>query len=228
MGGLLAATLGAWAYETTEGTGWVVDAAIEARDDFWLQGERSMALTLHLGTRRWHWPQVAVEPDMPRAGRIHISGEGKAEMSTDNEAPAPGPGFQAGPAQEPGALAAPPVQLHATTVASQGVPAAPRMPRIIEWLSVPEYPGFAARCWINPPRRLAAEIASGDEPRVRAVLKQIVIEHNAWSDDEGTPLPAAQDDAFWDQLGPHLTSRLMGAIAQRASQAPLAPLTRSS
>ncbi len=135
---------------------------------------------------------------------------------------------QAHQAQAPQEAQVPPPA--AAPVSPLPPPAAPmvRMPRIVEWLDVPEYPGFKARCWINPPKRLAADINSADEPRVRAVLKEIILEHNGWADDTGVPLPPAQDAGFWDELGGHLMTCLMAAIAQRANQPPLAPGRRTS
>lgn len=122
---------------------------------------------------------------------------------------------------------APPAVVAAPVASGAPTGSGPRIPHIVEWLDVPEYPGFRARCWINPTRRLAGELNSGDVARVRAVLRELVLEHNGWCDDEGHPLPPAQEDGFWDELGVHLLGCLIAAIAERASRNPLAR-TRST
>lgn len=106
-------------------------------------------------------------------------------------------------------------------------PAGPRAPRILDWVEIPDYPGFRAKVWVNYPDRLKREAASGDEQRSLAALQQILLDHNGWLDDEGRPYPPASDPAFWDEIGLHLAVRIQRAIQGKVLEAPTSATARS-
>jgi hypothetical protein len=74
----------------------------------------------------------------------------------------------------------------------------------------------------NFPQRLANEIASGDSARATNALRQIVLEHNGWLDEDGEPLPPATDEGFWEHPGlpTHLAVTVLGLVNQAASTLP--------
>lgn len=104
---------------------------------------------------------------------------------------------------------------------TDAIPAGPRVPRREVWVDLPaEYAGLRLRVWVNAPSRLWAEIQSGDEARARAVITQIVLEHNGWLDFDGAPFPAATDPAFWDQMSQELAGVVMTAVQLEMTRLP--------
>jgi hypothetical protein len=112
---------------------------------------------------------------------------------------------------------------HAAAVAARQAPEAtgPRMPRLLEWVAVPEYPGFQMQAWVNVPQRVVSQISADDSERALAALGQIVVAHNGWSDDAGEPFPPASDPAFWESLPMHLIVRIVRGIREAAAGSPL-------
>ena len=113
-----------------------------------------------------------------------------------------------------------------TPKAPPSVPTGPRAPHIEAWVDIEEYPEHKARVWVNFSASLMAEMNSRDQERIYAALRQIVLEHNGWLDENGTPYPPANDPAFWDALPIHLASRAMQAVMERATGSPLARPTQ--
>lgn len=101
--------------------------------------------------------------------------------------------------------------------------AGPRIPRREAWLDMPgEYgqAGFKARVWLNYPQRLAQELASEDQERIKAALTLMVLEHNGWCDEDGTPFPPATDPAFWDAIPNELAGCVVGALMAEVTKLP--------
>jgi len=74
--------------------------------------------------------------------------------------------------------------------------AAPRVPRRETWVDLPgEYgeAGMKVKIWINYPRSLTTLLTSGDAPKIKQALLQIVVDHNGWVSFDGTPYPPASD-----------------------------------
>lgn len=101
------------------------------------------------------------------------------------------------------------------------------IPRREVWLEMPaEYgeAGMKAKIWVNYPRRLAGEIASGDLERIRAAMQTICLEHNGWhqEDEHGTPVPMPQFGAaeFWDLCPDELAGSLMALIFAESTKLP--------
>lgn len=119
----------------------------------------------------------------------------------------------------------------------------PRIPRqaLEEWLDLPEpYQGFRIRAWLGYQQRLFTSIPAvtaedADEQRaqletakaqLRAALKQILLEHNGWQDDEGE-LPQPHDDAFYERCPANLFNTTLALVRQAAETPPnLPPRTR--
>lgn len=101
-------------------------------------------------------------------------------------------------------------------------PLGPQIQRRDAWLDLPqdEYPGFRVKVWVNYPRRLATEIGSGDEARMRAALLEIVTEHNGWCDYDGQPYPPATDPAFWTAIPDELAAVAIVSIREAAGLLP--------
>lgn len=117
-----------------------------------------------------------------------------------------------------------------TTVTSEyeSAPTAPapvspglRIPRREVWVDLPEeYPGFRVQFWVNYPRRIAIGLGSGDEAAVTQALREIVIAHNGWLDEEGNPFPSPQTAEFWDQIPNELASSLLILLNDTAGKLP--------
>ena len=98
----------------------------------------------------------------------------------------------------------------------------PRMPRRTLWVDLPEkapdgsdaYPGFKVRVWVNFPARFAEQLKVGTAEEKAAVLRRIVLEHNGWCDDEGTPFAPADDPAFYEQIPTELAVLIVVAIQE--------------
>jgi hypothetical protein len=122
-------------------------------------------------------------------------------------------------------------------------------PRIERWVDVPDYPGYRVKLWINYDRRLAealnaplpdppAEDATADEQTaydaqvqargeaMEAAVKQIVLGHNGWPDEDGNVLPQPQDEAFWERLDQHLAAVLAVLILTEPGKPPASMLPR--
>src|SRR5690349_21419419 len=81
-------------------------------------------------------------------------------------------------------------------------PVGPRLPRRESgWVALPEpYQAFEFRFWLNAPQRLWNDVQGGDDQVGKKALTQIVLEHNAWADTDGTPFPPASEVACWDAV----------------------------
>jgi hypothetical protein len=93
-----------------------------------------------------------------------------------------------------------------------------------------DYEGWSASMRINPPMRIMDELRSGDIPRYRAALAEVI---SAWNfvDDEGRPLPLPKDGIEWDALPFDLESRLVlayGRAIEARSSIPKAQSTASA
>ena len=88
-----------------------------------------------------------------------------------------------------------------------------RIPRReVEVALPPEYPGFTYRLWVNFPSRLNDEINSGDQGRIVAALRRIVLAHNGWQDDEGGLLPQPTEAEFWERIPTELAAVIVATI----------------
>jgi hypothetical protein len=99
-------------------------------------------------------------------------------------------------------------------------PAGPRLPRREAWADLPEdaYPGFKVKFWVNYPKRLQAELRSGDEQRIDKALRQIVLEHNGWCDEDGKPYPQASAQAFWETIPDELAATLITLLGEQVGK----------
>lgn len=114
----------------------------------------------------------------------------------------------------------------------EGNRAARRLPKRIEKLDLKgTYDGFHITAWINYPGRLREDMRSGDEAKVSAALKQIVIDHDLIDFDcgrpecehlecEGRPLPPATDATFWTEAPDDLGFAIIGAIRDQFGKLP--------
>jgi hypothetical protein len=101
------------------------------------------------------------------------------------------------------------------------VPAGLRIPRREVWADLPEeYAGFRVKLWINYPRRLQDDLRSGDTERVSAALSQLVLEHNGWQDEDGTPLPPTTDPTFWQAIPDELAAVVIITVNREAQRLP--------
>lgn len=107
-------------------------------------------------------------------------------------------------------------------VAGSPAPAGPRLPRLVREVEIePElYPGFRATLWVNFTRRVAQGIESGDQETAAEALRQIVVSHNGWCDEDGTPFPDAQAPDFYDAIPTHLAACLVAAIRRAVTALP--------
>jgi hypothetical protein len=113
-------------------------------------------------------------------------------------------------------------------LANGTVPTGPRLPRREAWIELPpEYPGFRVKVWVNYPRRLNDELASGESERIVGVLRQIVLEHNGWSDTDGTPFPQANTAAFWDAIPDELAAAVIVLVREQVGKLAGSLVTRS-
>lgn len=99
-------------------------------------------------------------------------------------------------------------------------PAGPRMMRREVWVDIDEaaYPGFKAKLWVNYPRRLIADLRSGDPELQKAALAQQVVAHNGWVDYDGTEFPPADVPAFWDAIPDELAAVLIALVNREAGK----------
>lgn len=111
-----------------------------------------------------------------------------------------------------------------------------RIPRRTEWMVLPWrdlFPddpepagGLRFRCWVTYPRRLIDDIRSGDEDRMKAALRQIVLEHNGWIGDDGNPLPPATDERFWDEIPDSIGGAIIAAVQAEVGKAAASVMRR--
>jgi hypothetical protein len=114
------------------------------------------------------------------------------------------------------------------TLANGMVPSGPRLPRREMWLDLPpEYPDFRVKVWVNYPRRLNDELKSGDEQRLVGVLRQIMLEHNGWSDADGTPFPPPTTEEFWAAIPNELLAAMVVAWSDELGKVNTSLMTRS-
>jgi hypothetical protein len=115
------------------------------------------------------------------------------------------------------------------TLANGTVPSGPRLPRREAWIELPpEYPDFRVKVWVNYPRRFNDEIRSGDQQRTTEVLRQVVLEHNGWSDVDGTPFPAPTTAEFWDAIPDELLLVVVNLLVQEMGKLGTSIQTRSA
>jgi len=93
-----------------------------------------------------------------------------------------------------------------------------------------DYEGWSATMRVNPPMRVMDELRSGDIPRYRAALAEVIF---AWNfvDDDGRPLPLPKDGIEWDALPFDLEARLIreyGRAIEARSSIPKALSTVSA
>ena len=103
------------------------------------------------------------------------------------------------------------------------------------------YTGFRIRAWVGYPQRLFSDLPTVDpdadpaqqaaqaqaaEAQLRAALRQILLEHNGWQDDDGE-LPPPTTDAFYARCPTHLFNTTLAVVRQAATTPPnLPPRTR--
>jgi hypothetical protein len=97
-----------------------------------------------------------------------------------------------------------------------------RLPRRIEEIQLPEpYEDFHITAWVNYPGQLREDMRSGDEKKVSAALKLIVISHDL-VDFDGKPYPPASEEAFWTEAPDDVGYAIIGAIRDRFGKLPKA------
>lgn len=82
------------------------------------------------------------------------------------------------------------------------------------------YPGFKIRVWANAPRTLYADLASGEEERMRGALAAVVLAHNGWVDYDGRAYPPADSPDFWtgpDSVPTELAQLVLLTLATRTA-----------
>ena len=98
----------------------------------------------------------------------------------------------------------------------------PRIQRRYAWLDLPEdgYAGFKAKFCTNFPQRLRADLASNESERMETALREIIVEHNGWLDEDGTPFPLTTDPAFYDAIPTELAAVLITMTQTAAAALP--------
>ena len=128
---------------------------------------------------------------------------------------------------------------HLVTVAPHQNGSAPRAPRRTAWVDMPdeyqvddegkpvaEGQRMRFRMWLNFPQRILTEIQSGDQERSGAALRQIVLEHNGWWEND-EPLPPADDPDFWQAISTNLAVAMLAVIGRESAKIPNS-LTRTT
>lgn len=109
-----------------------------------------------------------------------------------------------------------------------GATSGPRLPRREVWIDLPpEYEGCRIKVWVNYPRRLNDELASQETERVSRALRQIVVEHNSWSESDGTPLPSATTPEFWQAISDELAATIIILVREQVGKLATSLTTRS-
>lgn len=94
--------------------------------------------------------------------------------------------------------------------------------RRVRWISLGDdeiYPGFEMKVWVNPSHVAKRMAEWGDQSGIN-FFRLVVLEHNGWADEDGTPYPPVSDPAFFDAL-PQEMGNLMGeAIKAAFNQVP--------
>jgi len=121
------------------------------------------------------------------------------------------------------ALAPAAAPMTTTTTTTTG----PRMPRRERWIDVPEYPGFRVKLWVNYPRRLQDDLKSGDAERLEGALRQLVVGHNDWCAEDGTPLPPSSTAEFWAAIPDELAAALLALMVREENVLPNSILAAS-
>lgn len=107
-----------------------------------------------------------------------------------------------------------------------GPPADAAPPRVQRREAVVDLPapylGFQATIWVNFPsyllNRAQDESLTADERR--AALGAIVLAHNGWQDEAGTPYPPPSEPAFWDAIPNELGLMLITKVNEEVSRVP--------
>lgn len=114
----------------------------------------------------------------------------------------------------------------------------------------PEYPGFKVRLWVNYPARYMTVVQNGGQPDTlarlreledadgaeaaekraalqeqalaesRAMLGQIVLEHNGWCDADGTPYPPPTSPDFWEDISTELAAAILALLQAETMKLP--------
>lgn len=166
---------------------------------------------------------------MPSAAREAPTQEARAaaqavKVKAAPAPPAPEPEPEAEVAQE-----APqsPVDDKATPAVIAGPtppPAGPMAPHRVEWVDLPEYPGFKMKIWVNYPQATFDALFATGEGSAEAsneASKEIFIEHNGWRDHKGTPYPPMSDPAeFWSAIPNELGGLMVAVLRKQAGVLP--------
>jgi hypothetical protein len=114
---------------------------------------------------------------------------------------------------------------------------APRFTRRDVWIDLgdthPDYAGFRLLIWRNYRADLLDQVVEranvGDKAGALERLGAIVLEHNGWQSEDGTPLPAPQTAGFWDAIPHELGPLIIQAVRQEAARLPdFPPATRTT
>lgn len=112
----------------------------------------------------------------------------------------------------------------------------PVMPgRTEKWLTLPPPysdgdPPMRIKVWVNYPNKLSDDLGSGDDDLIYAAWSQIIVEHNDWCDEDGTPLPILRKgdvDAlrkFWGLI-PNECAQAIAVLVNQAAGKVSASLT---
>jgi hypothetical protein len=114
-----------------------------------------------------------------------------------------------------------PVPVPPPAVARDGPPETdgPRVRRREDWVELPApYAGFRFKLWMTAPTRVWMTIGAGGDD-AEAALRAVVLAHNGWSDEDGTPFPPADAGDFWAAIPTELA-----ALVLRAAQLELGRL----
>jgi hypothetical protein len=114
---------------------------------------------------------------------------------------------------------------HVTNGTMAAAAKGPRVRRREVWVDLPPeaadtYPGFQVKLWANFRRSLLDELASGDNERVGQALRQIVLEHNGWCDEDGQAYPPASSQEFWDAIPTELATIVVVLIRRESQRLP--------
>jgi len=118
---------------------------------------------------------------------------------------------------------------------------ATRIPRREDWIDLPdEYgeAGMQVRLWLNYPVHLKQDLFGGDDQKTKAALRQIVLEHNGWTDFGGNPyppcdqaeVPAADDQpavpGFWEAIPDELAAAILVLVRIEAGKLAVSLVSR--
>lgn len=73
-----------------------------------------------------------------------------------------------------------------------------KRPRIEREVELPGYQDWTIKAWINFPHAIRNLVTSNEMEDRKAGLRQIVVAHNGWPDDEGFELPQPPSEDFFE------------------------------